>query len=67
MRKRKNIILCCALAALLAGLLSLTGCGASAHQDDQSSSASQSDASSAAGSSASGSSSAPARSSTCSR
>ena len=59
MRKRKNIILCCALAALLAGLLSLTGCGASAHQDDQSSSASQSDASSAAGSSASGSSSAP--------
>lgn len=59
MRKRKNIILCCALAALLAGLLSLTGCGASAHQGSQSTSSSQSDASSAAGSSASGSSSAP--------
>lgn len=59
MRKRKNIILCCALAALLAGLLSLTGCGASAHQGSQSTSSSQSDASSTAGSSASGSSSAP--------
>ena len=41
MRKRKNIVLCCALAGLLACLLSLSGCNASAHQEDKGSSSSQ--------------------------
>ena len=47
MRNRKNIVLCCALAGLLACLLSLSGCNdVSAHQEKEGGSSSQGSSSS---------------------